>query len=119
MPPKKRKAAAAATPQAARDVWVLTVESVWNEHNDFDVQLIGCFTNWLDVRAKVEETMEQDPVDLFHELEYCDEIEKEIYHDRLEEEWENTWGLTAACCSGDSNGQVKRSELMVRRTSLQ
>ena len=119
MPPKKRKAAAAATPQAARDVWVLTVESVWNEHPDFDVQLIGCFGNWLDVKAKVLETMEQDPEDLFHEFSHCDDIKKEIDHKYLKKKWDNTWGLQVASCWDDGGcGQV-RSSIMVRRTSLQ
>ena len=116
MPPKtkKRKAAAADTPQAARDVFVLHSESEYDHH--CHVQVIGCFGNWLDLKAKVEETMEQDAVALFENFEFCDEIEKSIHHDSLEEEWDYAHGLGVASISSDSDVCFR---LMVHRTSLQ
>ena len=95
MPPKKRKAAAADTEEEERnvfylyddDVFVLTSESVLNEARDTDIKVYGVFTKWLDLKAKVLEVMEQDPVALHGSLSLCDEIEKEICRD-LEEECE-------------------------------
>ena len=116
MPPKKRKAAAADTPQAARDVFVLHAESEYDHH--VHVQVLGCFTKWLDLKAKVEETMEQDAVALFENFEHCDEIEKSIDHDSLEEEWDYDHGLEVASISSDDGSDVC-FRLVVHRTSLQ
>jgi len=126
MPPKKRKAAAADSPQSEPehevfyiyddDVFVLTSESVTNEAHDMDVKVYGVFTKWLDLKAKVLEMMEQDPVALFDRLNY-DEIEKEIYHDRLEEECESPFGVEVASY-GVVDGPYTFT-LKVHRTSLQ
>ena len=60
--------------------------------------------------------MEQDAVALFENFEFCDEIEKSIHHDSLEEEWDYAHGLGVASISSDSDVCFR---LMVHRTSLQ
>ena len=115
MASKKRKAIAAETPQAACDVFVLLSESCYDGHSF--VKVIGCFGKWVDLVAKVKETMAKEPRELFEQFEFVDKINTSIKHKYLKKEWTHGHGLVVASIQDEY--YYHTFTLQVHRTSLQ
>ena len=115
MASKKRKAVAADTPQAACDVFVLESESCYDGHSD--IKVIGCFGKWVDLVAKVKETMLKEPIELFEQFKFVDKITTSIEDKYLKKEWPYRHGLGIARIEDEDC--LYTFSLRVHRTSLQ